>query len=204
MQQPCGLRVCNHCESCRRPKFSPQCFAHEILLSVRPFDQMQQKPAVLRWSACPSVFVFAPSFYLIVPLTQVGMCVVQELESDLAFSQQNSSNITTDLRSEVAHLKTLLEDEAGKTKEAQQQHVAPEAESAAQLAKLKTRMDTELAALTSQLEFEQNRRLAAEEQHKAAQADLALASGGAEQLKSDEAVLLTEVGIVSVLVMQVL
>jgi len=129
---------------------------------------------------------------------------VQVLESDLTSSQQDSINITTELGSEVAHLKTLLVDEAGKTKEAQQQHEAAEAKSAAQLANLKNRMDTELAALTSQLESEQNRRVAAEEQHKAAQADLALASGEAKQLKSNEAVLLTEVRVVSVLVMQIL
>jgi len=171
---------------------------------VRPFDQTQWAFAVLCWSACPSLIVSAPLFYLIVHPSQVGMYVVQELESDLTSSQQDSINITTELRSEVAHLRVLLEDEAGKTKETQQQHVAAEAESAAQLANLKIRMDTELAALRNQLESEQNRRLAAEEQHNAAQADLALASGGAEQLKSDEAVLLTEVGIVSVLVMQVL
>jgi len=144
------------------------------------------------------------SFYLIVHLTQVGMCVVQELESDLTSSQQDSINITTDLRSEVSHLKTLLEDKAGKTMEAQQQHEAAETQSAAQMANLKTRMDTELAALRSQLESEQKRRVAADEQHKAAQADLALASGVAEQLKSDQAVLLTEVGVISVSVMQVL
>ncbi|KAL0032968.1 hypothetical protein WJX77_008873 [Trebouxia sp. C0004] len=117
---------------------------------------------------------------------------VQELESDLTSSQQDSINITTELRSEVAHLKTLFEDTTGRTQEAQQQHVAAEAQSAAQLASLKTRMDTQLAALTSQLESEQNRRVAPEEQHKAAQDDLALASGLAEQLKSDQAVLLTQ------------
>ena len=122
---------------------------------------------------------------------------MQELESNLTSSQQDSMYITTEWRSEVGRLKTLLEDDAGKTKEAQQQHVAAETKSAAQLANLKTRMDTELAALTSQLESEQNRRVAAEEQHKAAQADLALALEVAEQLKSDQAVLLTEVGVVS-------
>jgi len=132
------------------------------------------------------------------------MCVVQVLESDLTSSQQDSMNITTDLESEVAHLKTLLEDKAGKTRQAQQEHEAAKAESAAQLANLKTHMDTQLAALTSRLESEQKRRVAAEEQHKAAQADLALASEVAEQLKSDHAMLLTKVGVVSVLVMQVL
>ena len=155
------------------------------------------------------------------PITQVDMCVVQELETDLTSSQQDSLNITTDLRSEVSNLKTLLVGEEGKSKEAQQQHeaaeaesaaqlanlkthMAAEAESAAQLAELKTRMDTELAALRSQLESEQKRRVAAEEQHKAAQADLALASGVAEHLKSNKTVLLTEVGVVSVPAMQVL
>ncbi len=115
------------------------------------------------------------------------MCVVQVLESDLTSSQQDSMNITTDLESEVAHLKTLREDKAGKTRQAQQEHEAAKAESAAQLANLKTHMDTELAALTSRLESEQKRRVAAEEQH-----------------KSDHAMLLTKVGVVSVLVMQAL
>jgi exonuclease VII large subunit len=135
---------------------------------------------------------------------QVGMCVVQVLESELTSSQQDVMNITTHSRSQVSNLNTLLEDKEGKTREAQQQHEAAEAKSAAQLANLKTRMDAELAALTSQLESEQKRRVAAEEQHKAAQADLALSSEVAEQLKSEQAVLLTQVGVVSVLVMQVL
>ena len=161
---------------------------------------MQQKLTVRCWSACPFMFVSAPSFHLLVHLIQVGMCVVQVLESDFTYSQQDSINITTDLSSEVAHLKTLLVAEAGKTQEAQQQHVADEAQSAAQVANLKTCMDTELAALTSQLGCEQKRRVAAEEQHKAAQADLALASEVTEQLKSDQAVLLTKVRVVSVLV----
>jgi len=146
----------------------------------------------------------APWFDPFVRLIQVGMCVVQELESDLTSSQHDSLTITTDLRSEVSNLKTLLEDKEGNTKEAQQQHEAAAAESTAQLANLKTCMDTQLAALTSQLESEQKRRVAAEEQHKAAQADLALAAAVAEQLKSDKAVLLTEVGVVSASVMQVL
>ena len=72
------------------------------------------------------MFVSAPTFYLLVHLTQVGMCVVQVLECNLTSSQQDSINITTDLGSEVAHLKTLLVDEAGKSKEAQ--HEAAEAE----------------------------------------------------------------------------
>ena len=135
---------------------------------------------------------------------QVGMCVVQVLESELTSSQQDVMNITTHSRSQVSNLNTLLEDKEGKTREAQQQHEAAEAKSAAQLANLKTRMDAELAALTSQLESEQKRRVAAEEQHKAAQADLALASAVAEHLKSYQAVLLTEVGVVSASVMQVL
>ena len=150
------------------------------------------------------MFVSAPSFDLLVHFMQVGMCVVQVLESDLTSSQQDVMNITTHSRSQVSNLKTLSEDKEGKTKEAQQQHEAAAAESAAQLANLKTRMDKELAALTSQLESEQKRRVAAEEQHKAAQADLTLASQVAEHLKSDQAVLLTKVGVVSALVMQVL
>jgi len=129
---------------------------------------------------------------------------MQVLESDLTSTQQGSFNVTTELRSEMSHLETLLEDKEGKTKQAQQQHEAAAAELAAQLADLKTRMDTQLATLTSQLESEQKRRVAAEEQHKAAQADLALSSEVAEQLKSEQAVLLTQVGVVSVLVMQVL
>ncbi len=157
-----------------------------------------QSPVAL--PALPS----APWFNLFVRLTQVGMCVVQELESDLTSSQQDSFDVTTDLRSEVSNLKTLLENKWGKSKEAQQQHEAAEAQSAAQLANLKTRLDTELAALNGQLESEQKRRVAAEEQHKAAQADLALASAVAEHLKSYQAVLLTEVGVVSASVMQVL
>ena len=130
------------------------------------------------------------------------MCVVQELESDHTSSHHDSVNITTEPWAEVAHLKTLLEDKAGKNKQAQQQHVVAEAQSAVQVADLKTRMDTELAALKIQLECEQKRRVAAEEQHKAAQADLALASEVTEHLKCDQAVLLTEVGTASALVMQ--
>ena len=132
------------------------------------------------------------------------MCVMQVLESDLTSIQQGSFNVTTELRSEISHLETLLEDKEGKTKQAQQQHEAAAAESAAQLADLKTRMDTQLATLTSQLESEQKRRVAAEEQHKAAQAALALSSEVAEQLNNDKTVLLTEMGVVTVSVMHVL
>ncbi len=162
---------------------------------------MQGEFAVLYWSACPCI---CPLIWPFVRLTQVGMCVVQEVESELTSSQQDSVNIITDLRSEASHLKTLLEDKEGKSKEAQQQREAAEAQSAVQLANLKTCLDTELAALRGQLESEQKRQVAAQEQHKAAQADLALAAAVAEQLKSDQAVLLTEVKVVNVSVKQVL
>ena len=66
------------------------------------------------------------------------------------------------MHSQTTELKALLEDETGKTQLAQQQHMAAQAQSAA-----------EMANLRSLLNFEAKKCTQAKAEHKAAQADLA-------------------------------